>query len=76
MQTARAAPTPIPAFAPEERAEDGGGVFVGVEFGGVVVAPGEGSGVAEVFAAVEACPYSSIITRQSIKGKFLHLRSW
>lgn len=59
MQTARAAPTPIPAFAPAERPVvgdgvfvgvefDGGGVFVGVDVGGGVVAPEE-----EVVVAVE-----------------------
>lgn len=63
MQTARAAPTPIPAFAPEDRAEDGGGVFVEVGFGGDVLAPGEEVGVPEVVAAVEVCPCSHIITR-------------
>lgn len=54
MQTARAAPIPIPAFAPPERVEDGDGVFVGVELGEDVVAPGE-----EVAVVVEvwSCPH-------------------
>lgn len=57
MQTAKTAPMPIPAFAPPERAEDGGRVFVGVELGEDIVAPGE-----EVAVVVEVYSCSHIIT--------------
>lgn len=64
MQTARTAPTPIPALAPVERPE--------CEFKCVrgIVAPEE-----EAVIEVEVCSYSHIVTKQRSRRKCLHLQS-